>query len=70
MIHRQHGLSVRNLEIVRAAFLRESNDLDSRETTVFTMASAFNQAAQHLPGEEAIRYETAAWNLMSQGWSN
>jgi hypothetical protein len=65
-INRQHGLSKRNLEIVREAFLRETRDPSSRETTAFALASALNRAAQHLPGEDAIAYETAAWRELSR----
>ena len=69
-IHNQYGLSKRNLDIVREAFIQESNGVRTRETTAFTLASAFNRAAQHLPGEESIKYETAAWRFMSRNGQN
>ncbi len=66
-IHREHGLSLRNLEIVREAYHRELREGGYGEATVFTISSALNRAAQHLPGEEAIRYETAAWRYLVRG---
>jgi len=68
-IHKEFGLSLRNLEIVREAYFREARESGSKDTTVFSLASALNRAAQHLPAEEAIRYEQAAWDTM-KGRSN
>ncbi len=64
-LHRIHGLSMRNLEIVREAFRRESRAAKDGETTSFELASALNRAAQFLPSDDAVRYEAAAWRVMS-----
>ena len=66
-LHRVHNLSMRNLEIVREAFRRESRAEKSGETTSFELASALNRAAQFLPAEDAVRYEAAAWRVMAAG---
>lgn len=66
-IHRFYGLPARNLEIVRETFRRERLESRSSEVTVFTMAGALSRAAQQLPGEEAVRYEFAAWDCMKGG---
>lgn len=63
-IHRTHGLSVRNVEIVREAFVRESRDSNAKVTTAFTLASALTRAAQHLPGDDRVKYEQAAWSYL------
>jgi hypothetical protein len=69
-IHREYGLSQRNLEIVRAAYHREARDPGSKTPTVFEIASALNRAAQHLPAEESIRYEEAAWDFLQDHAAN
>ena len=69
-IHHEHGLSLRNLDIVREAYHREVREAGGGGASVFTLASALNRAAQHLPGEEAIRYETAAWRYLARNADN
>ena len=63
-IHKAHGLSVRNVDIVREAFVRESRDSGDRTTTAFTLANALTRAAQHLSGDDRLKYEKAAWDYL------